>query len=73
MTIIPKIVLDEKDFLPYVEEFKKKLGDTSEFIITSIVPVTTGNGQWTVEIGAEPVKQTNDERKMARENNEKKG
>ena len=56
MVIIPKLVLDQHDFEPFIAQFKKKLGDSSEFIITSIVPVTTGNGNWTVEIGAEPVK-----------------
>lgn len=56
MTIIPKIVLDQNDFKPFIEQFKKKLGDTkSDFIITSIVPLCISRGEWTVEISAEPL------------------
>lgn len=60
MIIIPKLVLDEKDLAPFIELLKKRTGETGEFIITSIIPVTTGNGNWTVEIGAEPVKHSTD-------------
>jgi hypothetical protein len=56
MTIIPKICLDQNDLKPFIDELKKKLGDKGEYIITSVVPVTTAPGEWQIEIGAAPVK-----------------
>jgi hypothetical protein len=54
MTIIPTLLIDEKDLKPFLNEFAKKLGEKNELAIGSMSCELTQTG-WYIKLTAMPV------------------